>query len=468
MKSVHEMKEHPKAKEAYALLHKGILALNRAEEQGIRIDLDYCYRKEKELTEQIQEIESRLFSTNFYKHWKHSLGGKKPNINSDDQLAKFLYQTKKYQPVKYTESGKGSTDEEALKGLGVSEIDDLLKMRKLRKLRDTYLKGFVKEQVNGYLHPHFNLHIARTFRSSSNAPNFQNIPKRDEEAKKITRKALYPRPGHQLLAVDYGGIEVRIAACYNHDDTMIQYIKNPESDMHGDMAQQIFMLDDQPEGFKTLRNSAKNGFVFPQFYGDYFGNNAYSMACDWGQLPKGKWKNGQGIQIGDQSLSDHLIKNNIKSIDSFTEHIKHIEKDFWERRFPDYAQWKDKTWAEYQKRGYVDMLTGFRCKGLMSYNDVTNYPIQGTAFHCLLWSFVELDRILRKKKMKTRIIGQIHDEMVIDVYPPELHDLIDLLYKIMTKRIRKHWKWIIVPLAIEVDLGDIDASWNDMEPYIED
>ena len=128
--------------------------------------------------------------------------------------------------------------------MGIPELDNLLRIRKLKKVRDTYLEGFLREQVNGYIHPFFNLHLVRTYRSSSDHPNFQNIPKRDKEAMNIVRRAIFPRPGHQLLELDYSGLEVRIAACYHKDKTMLRYIGDPHSDMHGDMAKQIFIIDD--------------------------------------------------------------------------------------------------------------------------------------------------------------------------------------------------------------------------------
>ncbi|KKL05637.1 hypothetical protein LCGC14_2604030, partial [marine sediment metagenome] len=119
-----------------------------------------------------------------------------------------------------------------------------------------------------------------------------------------------------LLEVDYSGLEVRIAACYHQDPNMLKYINNPASDMHGDMAKQIFKLpklDKAITEHKVLRDAAKNGFVFPEFYGDYYKNCAESMACNWGELPQSRWKEGQGIKMPEGYLSDHLIAKGIKS-----------------------------------------------------------------------------------------------------------------------------------------------------------
>jgi DNA polymerase-1 len=468
------MSINAKTAEAYQLMHDGILALSRAEQQGIRIDATYVANKKAHLTRKIEKLEKEFYETNFFKHWQHSSKGK-VNINSDVQLGYFLYSVKKLQATKLTVTGKGSTDEESLKQLNIPELNNLLEIGKLKKLRDTYLEAFERESVNGYIHPFFNLHLARTYRSSSDHPNFQNIPKRDEESMQICRRALFPRPGHLLLEPDFSGIEVRIAACYHKDPTMLKYIKDPKSDMHGDMAKQIFKIDNFDKKIPshyTLRQAAKNGFVFPQFYGDYYKNCATNMACEWGKLSQGKWRPGQGIEMLDWDpkfnnfhLSDHLISKGIKSFQEFTEHIKDIEKDFWSNRFKVYAHWKETHYNTYLKNGYVDLKTGFRCSGIMGKNDVINYPVQGAAFHCLLWSFIEIDRIIQEQKLDSRLIGQIHDSMLIDVNPNELNFLVKEIQRITCEELPKHWSWINIPMEIDMDITEIDQSWATKKGY---
>lgn len=458
----------PNLEAAYKLFHDGILAFARAEQQGMRIDLEYCKRKNMELTQEIESLETQFKESKLYKHWNHTIKGT-PNINSNYQLAHFLYNTKKITPAKITVTGKGATDEEALEALNIPELNLILKARKLKKLRDTYLKAFEYEQVNGYIHPFFNLHTVRTYRSSSDSPNFQNIPKRDKEAMLITRKAIYPRPGHQLLEVDFGSLEVRIAACYHQDPAMLKYIKDPTTDMHRDMAEQIFKIDKIDKKIPEhsyLRAATKNGFVFPQFYGDYYKNCALSMAGTWCKLPEGKWKKGQGIDMpGGGTISDHFIEAGIKSMDDFISHIRKIENHFWNDRFPVYAKWKESWWQNYQKTGKIAMFTGFECTGLMGKNDCINYPVQGAAFHCLLWCFVRLDAIMRKNKWKTKLIGQIHDAILLDVHPDELQEVALTVRLVTTGDLPRNWSWITVPLEIEADLGEVDASWADLKYF---
>jgi DNA polymerase I-like protein with 3'-5' exonuclease and polymerase domains len=456
-----------KTYEAYQLLHNGVLALTRAEQAGIRVDIEYVNNKKVQLTHRIDHLEEQFKRTKFFLHWQHSMRGK-VNINSNSQLSAFLYKIKKIKIEKETASGQGSTDDETLKQMNIPELNDLLQIRKLKKVRDTYLESFIREQVNGYIHPFFNLHLVQTFRSSSDHPNFQNIPKRDEESMNIVRRALYPRPGHQLLEIDYSGLEVRISACYHRDPTMLQYINNPKSDMHRDMTIQIFMLENfdmsLPE-LRTLRQAAKNGFVFPEFYGDYYKNCAYGMACGWGKLPPGRWKPGEGISIPSGTLSDHLISKGIKSLVSFENHIKKIEADFWGERFPDYADWKNRWYHVYKKYGYIDLLTGFRCGGVMDKKQVCNYPIQGAAFHCLLWSFIEIDKHLKALHMDTQLIGQIHDSMLLDVEPSELSTVVSLIRRITCQKLPEAWKWIIVPLDVDIEVCKVDDNWANKEKY---
>ena len=452
---------NPRTEEAYQLFHNGILALARAEQQGIRIDLDYVDKKIRFLNRKVDRLEEEFKETSFFRHWQHS-SKRTVNIYSNEQLASFLYNVKGMRIEKETATGKGATDDDALIQMNIPALNVLLQAKKLKTVKEKYLKSFLREQVNGYIHPFFNLHLVVTYRGSSDHPNFQNMPKRDEESMQIVRGAVYPRPGHLILEADFKGIEVSVAACYHKDSNMLKYIRNPASDMHADMAKQIFMVDDfdksQPSHY-LLRQAAKNGFVFPQFYGDYYKNCANNMACTWGKLPKGSWKKGQGIEMESTFLSNHLISQGIKSLESFENYLKKIEKDFWFKRFPEYREWKERWWNIYQKYGYFTLLTGFSCSGIMDKRQVTNYPIQGTAFHCLLWALIKTDRIIRKMKLDTKIIGQIHDSLILDVHPDELTFIIKTIKRIINEDLPNTWKWIIVPMEVEMEKCPIDGSW---------
>jgi len=454
---------NPRTAEAYKLLHEGTLALARAEQAGIRVDMEYIEKKKEFLSRKIARLEEQFMQSNFCKHWFHSM--KRVNINSNAQLAYFLYDIKKLKPAYLTSSGQGATDEEALKQLKIPELEELLEIRKLKKVRDTYLDAFAREQVDGYLHPSFNLNLVKTFRSSSDGPNFQNIPKRDEESMNIVRRALYPRPGHQLLEADFSGLEVGIACCYHKDPNMIKYIETDPGALHTDMAKQIYMIDNLDRSIPShaiLRYAAKNGFVFPEFYGDYFKNCAESLAT-WVKLPTGTWSREEGILLPTGPIGAHFAGKGIKSLTAFTKHIERIEQDFWRNRFPYYAAWKESWWKLYQKYGYVDLKTGFRCSGIMGKNDCLNYPVQGAAFHCLLWSFIQVDKISQEEGWDSRLIGQIHDSMILDVNPSELNHVKKVIKKITCVDLPKVWQWICVPLQIDIETYPVDCSWVEKE-----
>ncbi len=460
--------------DAYNLFHEGILALGKAERQGLRIDVEYAEKKKKQLTRKIKRLEKEFLTSKFYKQWKRSTT-KPININSNDQLGKFLYGVKKIVPATLTKTGKGSTNEESLQLLKIPELDIFLKRKQLQKLRDTYLDAFVREQVNGYIHPFFNLHNVITYRSSSSNPNFQNIPNRDEYSRQTCRKAIYAREGNQLLNMDFKGIEVGISACHHKDPNMIKYITNPKSDMHGDMAKQIFKIDDWDKNrsdHSILRKAAKNGFVFPQFYGDYYVKNAESICSSWIQLPQRSWKKGDSMEMENgKNIGQHLISKGIKSYDSFIKHIQRIEKDFWGKRFPVYDQWKKDQYEVYQKYGYCTFKTGFSYGGVRTKNQLNNSEIQGSAFHCLLWCFIEIDKRLEKLNYQTKLVGQIHDDLILDVYPPELIQVYNLVIQITTVELPKAFDWINVPLSIDAELCPVDGSWAEKKkwkPVVED
>lgn len=449
------------ATDAYKLLHYGIQALAKVEQAGLRIDVEYIKNKKKEITREINALEKQFLKTTFFKDWLKS--SKEVNIYSPTQLGKFLYTTKNLKVFKQTVTGKGATDEEALRQLRIPELDTLLQIKKLKKIRDTYLESFERETIDGYMHPFYQLHLVKTFRGSSDSPNFQNIPKRDKEAMDICRKAIYPRPGNQLVEFDYKQLEVRIAACYNGDQKLIEDIIN--GDMHRDMAIEIFKIENfnkENPSHNVLRSATKNGFVFPQFYGSYYKNCAVNLACTWGQLPKnGRWKKGQGIPFENTYLANHLIDKGFTSLDKFTEHVRDIEKDFWEVRYGVYTKWKRDWWQLYQQKGYIETKTGFRLQGVMNQNDVINYPIQGSAFHCLLWSLIEGVKVQTIEHWDSRIVGQIHDSIIMDVNPRELKKVIKVMRCIMCNDIRQKWEWITVPLDVDVEIHPVDGSWAD-------
>ena len=460
--------------DAYKLLHDGIIALAQAEKNGIRIDVAYCEIQRAKLENDIIGLEQEFMMSRLGRQWGHVFKDKM-NLNSNDQLRHLLYVINKLEPSKMTDKheedaskNKGSVNEETLVTLDIDELVHYIRRTKLMKAKE-FIDRFLREHVRGWIHPNFDLHLVKTFRSSSSNPNFQNLPARDEEIMQIVRGAIYPRRGHLILELDFKGIEVSVSVCYHKDPNMERYVRDKSTDMHRDMTKQIFFMDHygaEITGHTYLRKATKNGFVFPQFYGDWYKSNAISLACNWGKLSKGKWSVGQGIPFEKGHLSDHFIRRGIDNFDAFTNHVKVIEDDFWGRRFRVYAKWKEDIWQDYQEKGYLDMYTGFRYSGMANRKQVCNTPIQGSAFHCLLWSFIEMsNELLEYYSLKSRLIGQIHDSILADIWPDELEDVVALITAITTEELPKHWSWIKVPMEVDLEKCEVDRPWSEKKAF---
>ena len=259
---------------------------------------------------------------------------------------------------------------------------------------------------------------------------------------------------------------VIIKNCYHHDPTMMTYIKDPTTDMHRDMAQEIYLIDKKMMAdlnknahkvYKAIRHLGKNEFVFPEFYGDWY------KSCAWNLWHSSK-KEVHRLPDG-RLLSDHLHDKGLTTLDEFESHMKRVERNFWYKRFPVYTEWKDQWWDAYQLQGYFDTLTGFRCQGVMDRKQAINYPIQGSAFHCTLASMIDIDRHITEHGLETLIVGQIHDEVVLDLVPEEQDELLVVIHEIMTTRLREKWPWLAVPVEVEISLTEIDGTWYDKSEF---
>jgi len=456
----------PITNEGYKLFHTGTICLSEIEHNGMKIDLDYLKKTIKSIDIDIAKLTSDLKEgrscRKVYKLWRRRYG-LKTNIGSKNQLGKILYEELKIKGASTTAKGRWKADKEAIEDINIPFVKIFLQLEKLKKVRSTYLGGILREvDSHGFLHPCFNLHIPATFRSSVSDPNTQNIPIRDPETAEIIRPNFIPRASdRQISELDFAGIEVRVSACYNKDPNLLTYIRDETTDMHRDMAMECYILLLE-EMTKDIRYCSKNKFVFPQFYGDWFFSCARSL---WVAITRMNLKTAQGIPLK-KHLKAHgicrlgeLNPNIPPKPGTFIYHIKQVEKRFWEEKFAVYGQWKWDWWNAYVKKGYFDTYTGFRCSGLMDKKQASNYPVQGSAFHCLLWCLIKIQKAIKKYHMKTVLIGQIHDSVLADIAKGEMKDYIEIAYDIMTKKLRKHWKWIIVPIEAECEIAPMGESW---------
>jgi DNA polymerase-1 len=435
--------------DAFRLFMEGAEVLSEIEQTGIRIDLCYCRKIRKKLLRKVEEIREGILASKEGRIWRR-LYGDATKLNSPDQLRRVLFDHLGAKAECRTATGKMATNVEALSRIDNPLVKHLLEMRKLQKVVSTYLDGLVRyTDANGILHPSYNLHTVRTFRSSSSNPNFQNIPIRDAMEAEYIRTAFIPREGRQLVEADFKGVEVRVAACYHKDPTMLKYLRE-NYDMHREMAAECYDCDPKLVS-DTMRYVGKNRFVFPEFYGSFFKQVAPALWTAVGDL-KLELKDGT-------SLFEHLQGRGLHTYLDFEEHIEKVENRFWHKRFPVYEEWRKRCVEKYVERGWLCMKTGFRCSGELRRNEIVNYPIQGAAFHCLLWTLIRLHRWLVKGKFKSFVIGQIHDSIILDLVPDEREEVLDKLRRLVSVSLPKHWPWLIVPMEVEIVLCPVNGSW---------
>lgn len=437
--------------DACDLFFKGAIAFTEAEANGIRVDLDYYEKQGAYLARRIEQKKQKMEDYAEVKQWRE-MAGDRFKLSSAQQLSKLLYEELGIESKKQTSKGQDSVDKAVLEDMDLPFVQDLLEIRKLEKLKSTYVDGLKVEAPDGWLHPFFHLHKVVSYRSASSQPNFQNMPKRDKQISKIVRRGMFPKKGFCWFEVDYSGVEVRAAAFYHKDPNMIKYLNDPTTDMHRDTAADLCLLPHDMVG-KMLRQSAKNGFVFPQFYGDWYVGCANNIWHKWFNSPDALLADGK------THIKKWLAHKGIKSYEDFEKHVHDVEDIFWKERFPVYDAWREEQWKEYQKRGYFWNYTGFRYGSIMNRKEATNYGIQGNAFHCLLWSFIQVTDKFLKEHWKSYLLGQIHDAMDGGAHPSEINALVSMVKGIMVDKLSQTFSWINVPIDVEFEMAPVNAAW---------
>jgi hypothetical protein len=288
--------------------------------------------------------------------------------------------------------------------------------------------------------------------NSSADPNFQNIPKRDKEAKNSIRSGIVPSKGNKLCEIDFSGMEVSTSATYHCDPNFINYLLDDSADMHRDNGCDIWMLE-QDEMTPEIRFFVKNGWTFPQFYGDWYDSCGRAL-----------WKSSLHLNTAAGiTLEEHLKGKGIYSQNEFLEHCKSAENIMWHERFKVYTEWKESINDFYLKNGYVETHMGFRFTGMMDRKQTANFPIQGTAFHLLLFCINLMIKEKQKRKWKSRFIGQVHDSCIIDLVPEEQDEIFEVFDYHVQHTIPETFKWANVPFRIDKEVSPIDGTFAQLE-----
>lgn len=378
--------------------------LSEMEECGVKINLDKLKVENKLMSKELIKLETQIYET----------AGKVFNLNSSQQLGKILFEVMGIKPLKKTRGGY-STDSEVLKQLEDQYpiVTQVQRYRQVFKLKRTYLDGLEKEiQEDGRVHTTFHQTQTATGRLSSSDPNLQSIPIRTEDGK-IIRSLFEAGEGYDyLMSADYSQIELRILAHLSGDEHLIEAFINDE-DIHRRTAEEVF-------GDGELRNRAK-----AINYGIVYGISDYGLA--------------KQLNIGRKEAGEY--------IDQYFERYSGV-RDYMEHLL-----------EEGRRLGYVETMYGRRRQlpGLESRNQnarhsaerqAMNSPIQGSAADIIKLAMLAVDRELKKGNYKSRMVLQVHDELVLEVVESEINEVTEIVRREMEGAAEMK-----VPLKVDIKCG---------------
>jgi DNA polymerase-1 len=389
-----------------------VRVLARMEHVGVGVDVEVLRRLTADLPAEAEAERAAIVR----------LAGEEFNVNSTPQLRTILFEKLGLTPQKRTKTGY-STDQATLEKLRGEHpiVEHLLRYREVEKLRSTYAEGLLAEVgPDGRIHATFNQTVARTGRLSSDAPNLHNIPVRSEEGRRF-REAFVPAPGFELLIADYNQIELRCIAHLSEDPGLIEAFTSG-ADIHNRTAARVFGVDPSEV---TVEQRSKAKMVS---YGLAYGMEAYGL--------------GQRLNIPTHEAQEIL--------------------DAYFAAFPNVKAFMERTVAEARERGYTETVFGRRRRipelsssqrsvRLAGERQAMNAPIQGLAADIFKVALVRLDADLEQRGLGSRLILQVHDEVLLEVPPDERVPAEEVVRHAMSGAFE-----LRVPLEVNLTFG---SSW---------
>ncbi|TCK98203.1 DNA polymerase I [Natranaerovirga hydrolytica] len=392
-----------------------IEVLYEMEQNGIKVDKDALKVYSYQLTKRITELEKEIFE----------LAGVTFNINSPKQLGEILFEKLQLPVVKKTKTGY-STAQDVLEKL-VDEhpiIHLLTEYRQLTKLKSTYADGLVDyiNESDHRIHSQFNQTITSTGRISSTEPNLQNIPIKLELGRAI-RKVFVPEASHCFVDADYSQIELRLLAHLSHDEKLIEAYQN-DQDIHRLTASQVF---DTP--FEEV-TSLQRGNAKAVNFGIVYGISAYGLSQD--------------LNISRKQAEEYIDEyfDKYPSVKIFLENCVRLAKS---RGFAVTMFGRRRQIPELKAKNFMQRSFGERI--------AMNSPIQGSAADVIKIAMIKVYKALKEKQLKSKLILQVHDELLIETHKDEVEQVKEILENEMAKAVE-----ISVPLDIDINVG---ATWYD-------
>lgn len=391
-----QLKEKDVEKVFYEVENPLVKVLMAMEYEGIRIDEEFLNDYSRQL-----ETEAKAAEENVYKQ-----AGVRFNLASPKQLGEVLFEKLQLDPkAKKTKTGQYATGEDVLAKLAAANpiVADILAFRELTKLKSTYVDALplLINPKTGRVHTNYGQAIAVTGRLSSNNPNLQNIPVRTERGKEIRKAFIARDKNHVLLSADYSQIELRIVAAISGDPNMCEAFRN-NKDIHTATAAKVYTIDEK-DVTKEMRYKAKS-----VNFGIIYGQGAFGLADNLG-----------------------ISRTEAKEI-----------IDNYKKQFAGIQQYMDDTINFARENGFVQTLMGrkrwlrdinssnFTVRGFAERNAI-NSPIQGSAADMIKLAMQKVHAAMKKENMKSRMILQVHDELVFDALKSEVNELKPLILENM-------------------------------------
>ena len=387
--------------------------LAKMEIEGINLDVKFLKKLSERTTNELEDITKEIYE----------LAGEEFNISSPKQLGEVLFDKMKItNKPKKTKTGQYSTSEEVLNELSSKSdlVKLVLKFRSISKLLNTYINSLPKQldKYTNRIHTEYVQTVASTGRLSSINPNLQNIPIRTNRGREVRKAFIARNKDYFLMAADYSQIELRIIASLSNEENMINAFKKKE-DIHASTASAVFNVPINQVS-KEQRSNAK-----VVNFGIIYGVSAFG-------------------------LSNQTKLNR-------TESKELIEKYF--EKYPKLKQYINNQISFARNNGYVETVLGRRryLKDINSQNSVVrgaaernaiNAPVQGSAADIIKIAMINIQKKLSKGNYKSKMLLQIHDELVFDVFKPELNEMIELTKNEMEKAFE-----INVPLTVDLNYG---------------
>ena len=385
--------------------------LAEMEYNGMYVDKEGLIEFGKQLQQRIEEMTKEI----------HELAGEEFNINSPKQLGEVLFEKLKLTVYKKTKTGY-STDVEILEKLREEHpiIEKILEYRQLAKINSTFVEGLIPfiNPKTKRIHSHFHQTVTATGRISSSDPNMQNIPTRVELGK-ILRKVFVAEGNDKIyIDADYSQIELRVFAHISQDEEMIKAF-NKDEDIHAQVASKVFGVNikDVTSELRTKAKAVNFGIVY--------GISDYGLAA---QL---KVRKSEAKEYIEQYLNKYKgIKAFMEETPKKVKEIGYVETLFKRRRYV----------PEVNSNNYMVRQFGNRV--------AMNMPIQGTAADIIKIAMINVDKELKKKKLKSKLILQVHDELLIETYENEKEVVRNILKNCMENVIN-----LSVPLKVDINEG---------------